>query len=295
MAHRMDTYIYWSFIPLLIVFAIPMIISSICCMIGFFCQVKCIDRLIYAIVGKVVRIKPKKLDLEKKHNTFYGYKVTRCGMYYFFFFITYIFSASVALLWSKFILRESFECRSGDKDQDCFYINNKKPFYCPYEEAASDANVNIVCYKFVFAYGKGFIAAGGLFASCITAFSAISFIIMLISTCVASVLQDKKITFCCLHWISGISIAIQVVGVVLVIGGYIAIVKVVLNPSKLESSEIVNLTAVVITVCYAICFPWWSFQNEQTDYIEHLPVESRPCTCSWESVRNYWFDTINEY
>ena len=108
----------------------------------------------------------------------------------FFYFIVYIFSASVALLWNKFLLRESFECKPGEKGQDCFTISDEKPINCSFlstEAAATVSDANIVCFKFIYAYGKAFTSAAGIFAGCITAFYGIIFVIMLFSTCVFAI------------------------------------------------------------------------------------------------------------
>ena len=102
MTLSMKYYVLWSILPLVFLFVIPMVFRCVWCMLGCCCEVEFIDRFVYGVVKRVIHVSTKKLekDSEEKHNTLYGYKVARWGMYYFFFFIAYIFSASVGLLWS---------------------------------------------------------------------------------------------------------------------------------------------------------------------------------------------------
>ena len=342
MAYSMKYYVHWSFSPLVGLFAIPMILASVLCILGLFCRVKCIDMLIYGIVSKIVRVSPKKLNKhsEEKHNTLYGYRVTRWGMYYFFYFIVYIFSASVALLWSKFLLRESFECKPGEKGQDCFTISDEKPIDCPFlstEAAVTVSDANIVCFKFIYAYGKAFTSAAGLFAGCITAFYGIIFVVILFSTfviastkhcaakcCIAKYFVKKKLCFTgliisypkiCLI----IFTAIQLIIVLVVLAKYSITANFLLhNRFKLESSELVNLSFVTITVCYASLFPWWAFQrangdqihdnsNSSIDIDDVIEQSTRKdvadnrnsakiiCCSYWSESMKYWSETMNKY
>ena len=85
----------------------------------------------------------------------------------FLYFTSYIFSASVGLLWSKCLLQESFECKPRDKGLTCFNVKDKKEFDCPLylsQSTNDDAtHINTVC-QISFCLCKAFVAAAGLFA-----------------------------------------------------------------------------------------------------------------------------------
>ena len=281
----MKYYVLWSILPLVILFVIPMFFGCVWFLLGCCCKVKFIDRFVYAIVGRVIQVSRKKLknDSEKKHNTLYGYKVARWGMYYFFFFIVYIFSASVGLLWSKFLVSESFQCKPRDEGLTCFNVDDGKEFDCPrHLDQSTDDNatdINIVCYKFVFAYGRAFVAAAGLFAGCTAAFGGISFTVLLFTTCAANCYKkkspekespekespekespEKKSRL----WVL---LAVIEFGIIGIVGGivYGILVWKLFVPLKLETSEHMNLCFVAITICYSFNFPWWAFQSKGSD------------------------------
>ena len=228
-----------------------------------------IDTIVYATVKRVFRISKKNCSEDQNSFNFHGYIIKRIGVYYFFFFFVYLISASAALLWTKFILRKSFTCEPGDMKQDCFSVDDGTILDCskfpPTERSATINETGIVCYKLVFAYGKAFIAASGLFTSCLAAFGTICFVISLIaSICVPNnnAIIKKKVFWC----IQGIVSFFPYLG-------YMFLGFFVLENSKEDSIEFINLLSLSITMSYAIAFPWSAFQR--ANHYKELPGVSK--------------------
>ena len=160
------------------------------------------------------------------------------------------------------------------------------------DDNATDININIVCYKFAFAYGRAFIGAAGLFAGCTAAFGGISFTVLLFSTCVANCCKEicpEKIRLYILPTIAVFQFAIGI-AVVIVCG---ILVWWLFVPLKPESSEYVNLAFVAITVCYSLNFPWWAFQSKGSDGSQDTRKGESNGTC--DGCQKYWLDTVNKY
>ena len=84
-----------------------------------------------------------------------------------------------SVFWLKFIIKDTFNCDSGDPTIDCFSIDNDT---FGYSIDCSDYNAtDIVCFKFALEIGKAVGTAGGILTISTIMFGATSGILLAIS------------------------------------------------------------------------------------------------------------------
>ena len=132
---------------------------------------------IHNLVRKIFRVFDKG-DREDQ-TLFSDYVVPHRFIYKLLFVAVFISGLVSSVFWLKFLIKDTFNCDSGDPSIDCFSEDNGT--YGNSIDCSDNNATDIICFKFVLEIGEAVGTAGGLLTICTIVFGVISWVLLALS------------------------------------------------------------------------------------------------------------------
>ena len=132
---------------------------------------------IHNLVRKIFRVFDKG-DRDDQ-TLFSDYVVPHRFIYKLLFVAVFISGLVGSVFWLKFLIKDTFNCDSGDPSIDCFSEDNGT--YGNSVDCSDNNATDIICFKFVLEIGEAVGTAGGLLTICTIVFGVISWVLLALS------------------------------------------------------------------------------------------------------------------
>ena len=126
---------------------------------------------IHNLVRKIFRVFDKG---DRDDQTLFSDYVVPHRFIYKLLFVAVFIVGSV--FWLKFLIKDTFNCDSGDPSIDCFSEDNGT--YGNSVDCSDNNATDIICFKFVLEIGEAVGTAGGLLTICTIVFGVISWVLL---------------------------------------------------------------------------------------------------------------------